>query len=478
MIPDLYERVEYIWTTTPPTLTRLATLIDALSCMETSSINSEWELVLEYPVNGHHADEIQIMRLIRTTQLFFIYRISKNAGAHTMTVYARHVNYLLSFIPSFPFNIRNCSPATFCQWASVYASNVFTVTTELTETHDVNMFDRNVGPTTARDYLLNDTYGAIGIYGGEWVFDDFTCTLKAAKGSQKDFRIVYGVDLIDAKQEEDLSNLVTHIIPYAYISDALTTSVALTDITYSQGQTKYVDRTDYAVIKTTNVHYQNFSHTPHIYVQTGGASEIDSEVVSLDAYYVASRGKAYALPGAADLPFKHCACVNILDDSVDVGQIIGLNWSRATYNTGTSNLVVGSVYPSGPDVRTNVTYTNTEQRASLTGMTLHYDVMRNLAAKYINSHPVTFPVDITVRSLPEFMAGVKLGDTITVEYPDYGISTQAEIMTMEYDVLREQIVSYTLGKGRTSFAETMLHQDNKIQRLDGLVTARNPLKGT
>ena len=76
------------------------------------------------------------------------------------------------------------------------------------------------------------------------------------------------------------------------------------------------------------------------------------------------------------------------------------------------------------------------------------------------------------------MAGVKLGDTITVEYPDYGISTQAEIMTMEYDVLREQIVSYTLGKGRTSFAETMLHQDSKIQRLDGLVTARNPLKGT
>ena len=51
-------------------------------------------------------------------------------------------------------------------------------------------------------------------------------------------------------------------------------------------------------------------------------------------------------------------------------------------------------------------------------------------------------------------------------------------MTMEDDVLREQIVSYTLGKGRTSFAETMLHQDSKIQRLDGLVTARNPLKGT
>jgi phage-related protein len=75
------------------------------------------------------------------------------------------------------------------------------------------------------------------------------------------------------------------------------------------------------------------------------------------------------------------------------------------------------------------------------------------------------------------MQGVQLGDTITVDYPDYGITTQAEITSMDYDVLKEQIVSYTLGKGRTSFAQTMLHQDNKIERLDGLVTAKNPIKG-
>ena len=152
----------------------------------------------------------------------------------------------------------------------------------------------------------------------------------------------------------------------------------------------------------------------------------------------------------------------------------------AVWNTTTSGVSItdGIVSADGTtDTRRTTTTYNTYYHLAVSGIKVYYNRMRTMATNYVNTHPVEFPVDITVRSLPEFMNGVQLGDTITVKYPDYGISTEAEIMTMEYDALKDQIISYTLGKGRTSFAETMLHQDNKINRLDGLVTANNPLKG-
>ena len=115
MILRLYERIDYLQTSASPTWIKLGTLRDAMSCIETSSINSEWEMVLEYPINGLHASDLQVMRIIHDGQQnFFIYRIVKNVAANTMTVYARHVNYLLSFVPVHPFKISACTPTQFC----------------------------------------------------------------------------------------------------------------------------------------------------------------------------------------------------------------------------------------------------------------------------------------------------------------------------------------------------------------------------
>ena len=171
------------------------------------------------------------------------------------------------------------------------------------------------------------------------------------------------------------------------------------------------------------------------------------------------------------------AAVNILDETNNNTKLLSLNWQKVDTTGSAVHLVSGAVYDDGTDNRRDLTFNNTDQSLQATGMTVYFQNLRTLAENYVAAHPVEFPVDITVKSLPEFMSGVQLGDTITVEYPDYGISTEAEITTMEYNVLQDRIESYTLGKGRTSFAETMLHQDNKIERLDGLVTANNPLKG-
>lgn len=472
MIPTLWERVNYI--TGSITWTKLGTLRDALSCIETSSINSEWELVMEYPMNGLHASDIQLIRLIYDgSQNFFIYRITKNAAAHTMTVYARHLNYLLSMMPALPFRNASCSPQTFISTLTV--RGLFNITSELTDTKSVDMFNDNVSPSSTRDYMFNDKYGMLGVYGGEWVFDNFNCTLKARKGETKSIKIRYGVDLVDAHQEETLDNIVTHIVPYAYLTNEIKATVQCKDVRYEQWQYRFTNYTYYTYGNTYPTRNETVSNTPHIYIFSDSSG--DTGTVSLNAV-TAGSGHIYALPGASGLPFQHVAAVNILDETNNNTKLLSLNWQKVDTTGSAVHLVSGAVYDDGTDNRRDLTFNNTDQSLQATGMTVYFNNLRTLAESYVAAHPIEFPVDITVKSLPEFMSGVQLGDTITVEYPDYGISTEAEITTMEYNVLQDRIESYTLGKGRTSFAETMLHQDNKIERLDGLVTANNPLKGT
>ena len=479
MIPNLYDRFTYVGTTTQPVWSDLliGRLRDAISCIETSSVNSEWELVMEYPMYGHHASDIQVMRIIYTTQPFFIYRIAKQASAHTLLVYARHINYLLSFVPVWPFKDSLCTPSRFIT-AFNTISTPFRITSEITTSKSIDLYNQNVTPSTVRDFMMNDQYGMIGWYGGEWVFDGFDCTLKTSKGTTTDKTIRYGKDLIDARQEESIENLITHIIPYAYLSEPIKATVQLTDTQKVQWTYKYSTYTLYEIGTEYPKRYSTVTNTPHLYAFTNNTSEAESGTVALDAYRAGS-AYIYALPGAQNLPFRHVAAVNILDDASNVSQLIALNWQRTETIGSAVHLISGGVNDDGTgDHRTSYTAYNYEQSLSATGMTVYYGRLRTMAQNYVDSHPVTFPVDITVHSLPEFMEGVKLGDTIRVRFDDYGINTTAEITTMEYNVLQDRIESYTIGNGRTSFADTMLHQDNKIERLDGLVTAKNPLKGT
>lgn len=495
MTPVLYDRFEYLEHHDQPVWTDIfiGRLRDVLSCVETSSINAEWELVMEYPMLGLHASEIQLMRVIYTTQHFFIYQITKNATAHTLTVYARHISYLLSYITAWPFAKTGCTASQYILTAIAQNSPFrFNVTQEMEEaggTKDIDLLTSGGVPTTnLRDWFLNPNYGVVGVYGGEWTFDGFLCSLGVRKGSTKNITIRYGLDLIDAKQQEALDNIVTHIVPYARVSSAISSTVSVDSSNPVQSQHReywgtFPDK--YGVTVYSYYYQHTYSQstveaTPHLIIRPPADDSAETERFALNRWYVGTH-HTYALPGADQIPFKRAIPINLMDVYDDKGQLrlVSLIATITTESGTPVSMTSGSVTDDGStDTRRTTSVTPTSQKAQASQFEVNYTNLRTLINRYIDSHPVTFPVDITVRSLPSAMSGVKLGDTITVEYPDYGISTQAEIMTMEYDVLREQIVSYTLGKGRTSFAETMLRQDNKIQRLDGLVTARNPLKGT
>ena len=91
----------------------LGALTDTISCTVTEELNGEYELEMQYPLEGIHFDEITDRSIIyaipspyRSPQPFRIYRITKPLNG-IVTIYARHISYDLSGIPLNPFTANS-----------------------------------------------------------------------------------------------------------------------------------------------------------------------------------------------------------------------------------------------------------------------------------------------------------------------------------------------------------------------------------
>ena len=112
MKPILYESDEELFSNQG-----LGVLSDVISCSVTEERNGKFELIMKYPTNGHKFEEIKKNRLILAkpneisdSQPFCIYRITKPMRG-TVTVYAEHISYRMSFIPVKPFTATTVSEA-------------------------------------------------------------------------------------------------------------------------------------------------------------------------------------------------------------------------------------------------------------------------------------------------------------------------------------------------------------------------------
>ena len=91
-------------------------LPDAISCTVTEERNGQYELHMEYPIDGQLMGEIRYSRIIVATpadnkspQPFRIYRISKPLSG-VVEIDAEHISYQMTHIPIMPF------PWTACHW--------------------------------------------------------------------------------------------------------------------------------------------------------------------------------------------------------------------------------------------------------------------------------------------------------------------------------------------------------------------------
>lgn len=203
----------------------LGGLGDAISCIVTEERNSTYELEMVYPIDGIHFNDIQNDRLIRCNasetsdeQTFRIYNIEKPLDGK-VTIHAEHISYLLTKTPCMPFEASGPVSAfteieKSVQWNtknSNFPRFPFTFWTDKTSTPAIKI----ESPRSVRSILMGEQGSILDACGGgDYEFDNFTVRFHNHRGSDKNVTIRYGKNLMDLKNEDDITSVYTGILPY------------------------------------------------------------------------------------------------------------------------------------------------------------------------------------------------------------------------------------------------------------------------
>ena len=201
-------------------------LSDAISCEVHEVRNGEFELEMEYPVDGAYYSSIVHSAIIvakpsarRSNQAFRIYKITKPLSGK-ITVLAQHISYQLSFIPVAPFTAVGGLAGTLAALKShAVESCPFTLTADFTSAVNYSI----AMPKSLRSCLGGSQGSVLDVYGGgEWEFDNYSVILHRNRGQDSDYTIEYGKNLIDLTQEQNIQNVYTGVYPYYKTDDAMT----------------------------------------------------------------------------------------------------------------------------------------------------------------------------------------------------------------------------------------------------------------
>ena len=210
MIPILYQTVTE---GTVPTNYGIGALTDCISCKVTEKRNGAYELTLNYAAEGIHASEIQPNCFIKVKpnytdnpQLFRIYKVGKAMNGK-FEVNAQHISYDLSGKIISSGTAGSCAAA--CTLLEAQAGS-FTISTDVAVSGSFSVSE----PSSVRSWFGGKQGSLLDIYGGEWYYDNYSVSLKNARGLDRGVTIRYGKNLTQLSQILDMSNLVTGIVPY------------------------------------------------------------------------------------------------------------------------------------------------------------------------------------------------------------------------------------------------------------------------
>lgn len=195
--------------------------LDCHSCKVTEERNGEFELEMTIAESALHADQIANDSIIVAKasqgsglQAFRVYRITKPLNG-IFKVYAQHISYQLSLIPTMPFSVP--ASASACQTVLSYLktnaveSCPFTFSTDVTTVASYTQ----TTPASIRSRLGGVEGSVLDQFGGEFEFDNYDVILHEDRGvTTPNVTIRYGKNLTDINQEENIANTITGIVPF------------------------------------------------------------------------------------------------------------------------------------------------------------------------------------------------------------------------------------------------------------------------
>lgn len=251
MIPILYDTNETAFTSNG-----LGRLRDCISCKCYEERNGIYEVDFEYPVDGAKFEQIQVGRIIgvshdesmsgrivhsrgiltdeendmltdeegvaftanRTIEVpeydiqpFDIVSFTRPING-VVTFHCVHISYRQSYMTVTGSNINSLADA-FTLLSSAEPNNPFTYETD--KTYSTGYLASADGvPKTVRSMLGGVEGSILDAYGGEYEWDKFRVILHSARGTQRNFSIRYGVNMLDYNEEYDASGTYMSCVPY------------------------------------------------------------------------------------------------------------------------------------------------------------------------------------------------------------------------------------------------------------------------
>lgn len=211
MIPILFDGRATNFTTNG-----IGRLTKVLSCDVTEERNGVYELDMTLSIDSDHFSDVKHSAIIAciphdggTIQGFRIYKITKPMNG-SVRILARHVSYQLSKIPVRPFTANNVVTALGGIKGNSMETNPFTFHTDKSTIASYNQKK----PESARTRLLGQQGSILDVYGGEYEWDNWDVHLWNNRGTDKGVTLRYGKNITDVKQEENIDNTITGIVPF------------------------------------------------------------------------------------------------------------------------------------------------------------------------------------------------------------------------------------------------------------------------
>ncbi|MCD8147857.1 MAG: phage tail protein [Clostridiales bacterium] len=216
MIPCLYSATETAFTTNG-----IGKLADCISCVVTEKRNGSYELAMEYPLDGIHAEDIAEGAIIcakpadnRSSQAFRIYKITAQMDG-ILEIAARHISYQLNYITVSPLTL---SSGTADQPALTFEALKENASTEcpfsfVTDVASESAFSISE-PTSFRNALGGIDGSMLDTFGSEFEWDMYTVNLWESRGADNGVRIIYGKNLVDFTMEKSIEDTITGVHPF------------------------------------------------------------------------------------------------------------------------------------------------------------------------------------------------------------------------------------------------------------------------
>ena len=152
-----------------------------------------------------------------------------------MTFNCEHISYDANGIPTDGLTVSSVSAQTAMSLAldNTYLDNNFECWSDITSANSTDIKT----PCSLRNLLGGQKGSILDVWGGEYEFDNYTIKLHKSRGKDTGVIIDYGKNLTDVKQERNITDCYTCIMPYAVVKSGDTDKV----IMMSEGTLPLID---------------------------------------------------------------------------------------------------------------------------------------------------------------------------------------------------------------------------------------------